>query len=130
MMGEASWTDCATQVVAIPQNSDRVATQHCYGTGNGREGAGLVYSAGHSYRDQGEEYETQHVPVSLTASNVPATYNVPHSMPANEACRSLRSCLRHHAKKENGKFVRKNSTNLIEYALRKVGILLDLVFCQ
>jgi hypothetical protein len=42
-----------------------------------------------------------------------------HHMPMNEACRSLRSCLRHHAKKENGRFVRKNSDTLIQYALRK-----------
>ena len=45
----------------------------------------------------------------------------PCSLPPNEACRSLRSCLRHHAKKENGKFVRKQSNSLIQYALRKVS---------
>ncbi|CAI8043395.1 hypothetical protein GBAR_LOCUS24074 [Geodia barretti] len=42
-----------------------------------------------------------------------------HHMPISEACRSLRSCLRHHAKKENGRFVRRNSDTLIQYALRK-----------
>ncbi|CAI8043398.1 hypothetical protein GBAR_LOCUS24074 [Geodia barretti] len=44
-----------------------------------------------------------------------------HHMPISEACRSLRSCLRHHAKKENGRFVRRNSDTLIQYALRKVS---------
>ena len=43
-------------------------------------------------------------------------------MPVNEACRSLRSCLRHHALKDNGKFVRKQNGSLIQYALRKVRV--------
>ena len=43
-------------------------------------------------------------------------------LPSNEACRSLRSCLRHHARKDNGRFIRKHDASpLIQYALRKVN---------
>ena len=38
----------------------------------------------------------------------------------SQACRSLRSAVRHHARKENGLFARSEDTN-IAYALRKVG---------
>ena len=44
-----------------------------------------------------------------------------YSLSNNEACRSLRSCLRHHAKKENGKFVRKEVNGAILYAVRKAS---------
>ena len=90
--------------------------------GDGGEGAGVVHSAGHRDGDQGEKHEAQHAPVSL-CSNCISVRRVchPRSLPANEACRSLRSCLRHHAKKENGRFVKNNSSTLIQYALRKVN---------
>ena len=47
--------------------------------------------------------------------------SLPTSLSNNEACRSLRSCLRHHAKKENGRFVRKELDGAILYAVRKVS---------
>ena len=145
MAGEMSWTDCATQVSCRLVGAAPRLRAVCL-TGDGGEGGGVVYGAGHRERDQTEEHETRHAPVSPPTPSHIAYHQLssflslsllslslfsslslhyltvfPVSMPANEACRSLRSCLRHHAKKENGRFVRKNSSTLIQYALRKVS---------